>query len=217
MHDSVVVDALYERLKKRFEMRYVVADAGYKTPWICKSVIDDGIIPVLPYKRPMGKDGFFRPYEYIYDEYFDCVLCPENHVLCYSTTNCVGYREFRSKPYFCENCPSLSKCTANSTRTKTVLKHLWADYLELAEDYRHTPGLRKLYDRRKETIERVFADAKEKHAMRFKYLRGLTRVTNWVRLKFAAMNLRKYALRRWGKAFLSFFFDCFSLVFPRAA
>lgn len=84
-------------------MRYVVAVAGYKTPWICKLVIDDGKIPVLSYKRPMGKDGFFRPYEYIYEEHFDCVLCPENHVLSYSTTNRDGYREFKSKPYICES------------------------------------------------------------------------------------------------------------------
>lgn len=113
-------DGLYERLKKRSEMRYVVADAGYKTPWICKRIIYDGIIPVLPYKRPMGEDGFFRPYECIYDEYFDCVLCPENQVLSYSTTNRDGYREFKSCPYICENCPSLSKCTANSTHTRST-------------------------------------------------------------------------------------------------
>ena len=75
--------------------------------------------------------------------------------------------------------------------------HLWNGYLELAEDYRHTPEIRKLYDRRKETIERVFADTKEKHSMRFTYFRGLARVTNWVRLKFAAMNLKKYVLHRW--------------------
>ncbi len=80
---------------------------------------------------------------------------------------------------------------------KTVEKHIWTDYLELVEDYRHTPELRKLYDRRKETIERVFADAKEKHAMRFTHLRGLTRNLGWVRLKFAAMNLKKYALHKW--------------------
>lgn len=47
---------------------------------------------------------------------------------------------------------------------------------------------------RKETIERVFADAKEKHGMRYTHYRGLTRVTSWVRLKFAAMNLKKLAL-----------------------
>jgi hypothetical protein len=45
-----------------------------------------------------------------------------------------------------------------------------------------------MYDKRKETIERVFADAKEKYSMRYTNHRGLSRVTNWVRLKFAAMN-----------------------------
>lgn len=48
-------------------------------------------------------------------------------------------------------------------------------------------------------IERVFADAKEKHAMRYTHHRGLARVTNWVRLKFAAMNLKKLARWSWHK------------------
>ena len=37
----------------------------------------------------------------------------------------------------------------------------------------------------------AFADAKEKHAMRYTHHRGLAAVTRWVRLKFAAMNLKK--------------------------
>ncbi len=45
------------------------------------------------------------------------------------------------------------------------------------------------YKRPKETIERVFADAKEKHAMRYTQYRGLAQVTKWVKLKFVAMNL----------------------------
>ena len=198
IHDSVAFDGLYDRLCKAFpEMKYVVADAGYKTPWIAKRVIDDNRIPVLPYKRPMGKDGFFRPYEFIYDEYFDCVLCPENNVLKYTTTTREGYRQFKSDPKKCENCPSRSKCTENRNCVKIVEKHIWTDYLELVEDYRHTPPLRKLYEHRKETIERVFADAKEKCAMRFTYLRGLTRNLGWVRLKFATLNLKKYAIHNW--------------------
>ena len=59
----------------------------------------------------------------------------------------------------------------------------------------YTPEYRELYQRRKETIERVFADAKEKHAMRYTQYRGLAQVSNWVKLKFAAMNLKKLA--RW--------------------
>ena len=68
VRDSVAFDGLYDRLIKRFEeIKACVMDAGYKTPWISKRIIDDGRIPVLPYKRPMGKEGFFRPYDYVYE------------------------------------------------------------------------------------------------------------------------------------------------------
>ncbi len=40
------------------KIKCVVADAGYQTPWRAKRVIDDGRIPVLPYKRPIGMDAF---------------------------------------------------------------------------------------------------------------------------------------------------------------
>jgi len=141
---------------------------------------------------------FFRPYEYVHDEYYNCVICPENHVLNYSTTNRDGYREFKSKSYICEKCPSRSKCTNNAKCEKTVTKHIWSNYPEEVEDIiRHTPKYKKLYEKRKETIERVFADAKEKYGMRYTLLRGLTQVTNWVRLKFAAMNLKKFAIMKW--------------------
>lgn len=148
----------------------------------------------------MSKKGFFPPYEYVYDEYFNCVICPENQVLSYATTNREGYREFKSKGYICENCPSRHLCTENQKFEKTVTKHIWSDYLETVEDIRHTPEYKALYERRKETIERVFADAKEKYAMRYTPYRGLSQVTNWVRLKFAAMNLKKYALHRWKRS-----------------
>lgn len=205
-HDSTAFDGLYERLiKKHSEIKNVVMDAGYKTPWICKRVIDDGRVPILPYKRPAGAKGFFRPHEYVYDEYYDCVICPENKASSYTTTNREGYREYKSKSYQCEKCPSRSKCTNNAKCEKTVTKHIWSDYLEISEDIRHTPEYKELYEKRKETIERVFADAKEKHSMRYTYLRGLSQVTNWVRLKFAAMNLKKYAVHRFkGEATLRF-------------
>lgn len=64
---------------------------------------------------------------------------------------------------------------------------------------RHTLKYKKLYEKRKETIERVFADAKEKYGMRYTLYRGLTQVTNWVKLKFAAMNLKKLATWKWRK------------------
>ena len=216
VHDSVAFDGLYDRLtNKNPNIETIVADAGYKTPWISKRILDDGRIPVLPYKRPMGKKDFYPPYEYIYDEYFDCVICPQNQILDYSTTNRDGNREYKSKEYICKNCPTRNLCTENSKNVKTVTKHLWSDYLETVEDIRHTPEYKELYERRKETIERVFADAKEKHAMRYTQYRGLSQVTNWVRLKFTTMNLKKYAIHRWKRLHPNGIYTCFYLFFRK--
>lgn len=52
---------------------------------------------------------------------------------------------------------------------------------------------KSLYAKRKETIEHVFADAKEKHGMRWTKLRGLKKVSMQVMLNFAEMNLKKLA------------------------
>lgn len=195
VHDSVVFDDVYDKVVETFpEVETIAVDAGYKTPWICKKIIDDGRNPSTPYKRPMSKQGFFRPYEYVYDEYYNCVICPHNQILFYTTTNQEGYREFKSNPEICKNCPDLKRCTHSKTNQKVVVKHIWEKYIDQAEDFRHSAAGKESYSLRGQTIERVFADAKEKHAMRYTFHRGLTRVRNWIRLKFAAMNLKKLAM-----------------------
>lgn len=43
VHDSVAFDGLYDRLTDRNpEIKAVADDAGYKTPWISKRILDDG-------------------------------------------------------------------------------------------------------------------------------------------------------------------------------
>ena len=198
IHDSEMFDDVYDKVVKRFpNVEVVSADAAYKTPWIAKKIIDDGRIPAMPYKRPMTKAGFFKKYEYVYDEYYDCVICPEDKILKYSTTNRDGYREYKSDPRDCSNCPNRHKCTESKAAQKVVLFHVWDKYLEQVEDYRHMPEYRAIYEKRKETIERVFGDAKEKHGMRYTNYRGLAKVTAETALRFACMNLKKLA--KWKK------------------
>ena len=83
LHDSRTFKGLYDKIREHHP-EMIVADAGYKTPAIAKLLIDDGIKPVFPYKRPMTKKGFFKKYEYVYDEAFDCYICPHNQILKYS-------------------------------------------------------------------------------------------------------------------------------------
>lgn len=97
IHDSIAFDALYDEIEKKYPLHEsIVADSAYKTPAICKRVFENGKTLVTAYKRPMGKQGYYRPNEYVYDEYYDCIICPENKVLEYKTTNRDGYREYRS-------------------------------------------------------------------------------------------------------------------------
>jgi len=195
VHDSVAFDTVYDKVTSEFpEIQTVTMDSAYRTPWICKKVFGDGRNASLPYKCPMTKEGFFRKYEYVYDEYYDCYLCPNDQILKYSTTNRDGYREYKSNPKVCQGCSCREKCTHSKNHQKVVTRHVWDDWVELADHFRYTPEGKASYTKRKETIERVFADAKEKHSMRYTHIRGLTRVRNWVGLKFAAMNLKKMAV-----------------------
>lgn len=198
VHDSVMFDGLYRNVLAKFpEMEMVGIDSGYKTPWIMKQVFDSGRLPSTPYKRPMTKKGFFKKYDYVYDEYYDCVICPNKQVLKYSTTNRDGYKEFKSNPEICKSCPYLSQCTQSKNYQKVVTLHVWHEYMERAEDVRHSPEGKEIYTLRSQTIERVFADAKEKHFMRYTHFRGLARLKMQVLLTFACMNLKKLA--KWKK------------------
>lgn len=209
-HDSKTFPAIYDKIKK-FNPSVIVADAGYKTPAIAKMLIDDGITPVFPYKAPMTKKGFFRKYEYVYDEYFDCYICPNNQILKYTTTNRDGYRQYKSDHGICESCPYLLQCTESKNHQKLVTRHIWQDYMDICEDIRHTTGMKDIYEKRKETIERIFGVAKENHCMRYTQQRGKAKMAMKVGLTFACLNMKKLAkiLVRRGKKyadFLSVFF-----------
>ena len=191
-HDSRTFKGLYDKLEN-IGMEKCVVDAGYKTPAIAKLLLDDGVKPVFPYKRPMTKEGFFKKSEYVYDEYNDCYICPNDQVLKYSTTNRDGYKEYKSCGHVCEKCEFLGQCTASKNHVKVVTRHVWEEYMEACEDIRYTEGMRELYSHRKETIERIFGTAKENHGFRYTQMYGKARMVMKVALTFACMNLKKLA------------------------
>ncbi|MGG1674375.1 IS1182 family transposase [Neobacillus sp. NRS-1170] len=198
VHDSTMFEPLLEKVIENCgKPNAVAADAGYKTPAIAQFIIENDIQPALPYTRPRTKEGYLRKNDYVYDEHFDCYICPEGQVLEYRTTTKEGYRQFFSNPIKCMDCPLLSQCTQSQNHQKLIQRHVWEEYLEEADHLRHTPEIKIIYAKRKETIERVFADAKEKHGMRWTTLRGLKKLSMQAMLTFAAMNLKKMASWTW--------------------
>ena len=214
IHDSVAWDAVYDEVTRKFDVKFVAMDAGYKTPWISKKILDGGRIPILPYTRHHGKKDGYKPWDYTYDIVNDQFICPQGETLRHTTTDRDGKRIYRSTPKNCRDCPCKSLCGANEKGQKLFSTHIWQEYLDIVEQLRKTEQGKRIYAMRKETIERVFADAKEKHAMRYTHHRGLARVTSWVRLKYAAMNLKKLAIWSWKD---SIFSQYFAIIWPYAA
>lgn len=211
--DSVAWDAVYDKITERFpEAKFIAMDAGYKTPWIAKKTLDDGRIPILPYTRthkPKNSEKL-NLWEYTYDPVEDTFTCTLGGVLRHTTTDKNGKRTYRTTPSECKDCPCKHLCGANEKGQAILQTHIWQEYLDLVEGLRKTEKGKEIYAKRKETIERVFADAKEKHGMRYTHMRGLTRVTNWVRLKFAAMNLKKLAEWSWNSSHFALIFAIFA-------
>ncbi len=135
--------------------------------------------------------------EFVYDVHYDCYLCPGGQELPYRTNTKEGYRQYLSNPLHCKECPLLSVCTQSKNHQKLIQRHVWEEHLEEADHLRHTEKNKIIYARRKESIERVFADAKEKHGMRWTTLRGIEKLSMQAMLTFAAMNLKKMANWLW--------------------
>ena len=199
VHDSVSFFDVYEELnngKYGYLIKNVSLDAGYMTPAICRTIVQNHQIPYMPYKRPMTKKGFFKKYEYVYDEEYDCYLCPNDKLLMYTTTTRNGYRQYKSNPKDCKDCPLRNKCTKSKNMTKVIERHLWEEFREYADEIRHTMEWKEIYPMRKETIERVFADCKENNGLRFTRLKGLKKNQQNAWLIFACHNLKKMSLWR---------------------
>lgn len=190
-HDSMTFPTLFEKLSCLFKLDKLILDAGYKTPAIAKLLLDANLTPVFPYKGQGGKKGFMKKNEYVYDEYHDCYICPENQILTYRTTNREGYREYKSNGNICANCPRLNECTKSKNHEKVIMQHVWNDYMEICEDIRYTIGMKELYNKRKETIERIFGTAKEHHGMRYTQQIGKEKMAMKVGMTFTCINIKK--------------------------
>ena len=196
VHDSQPYLSRLDRMKQRFGFDIAVAglDAGYFTPMICKGLIEREVYGVMGYRRPNHKDGYFYKREYRYDPERDGYVCPNGEFLGYRTTNRMGYREYASTAASCTNCPMKGQCTQSRNGVKVITRHVWEEYKEEIDAHRLTDKGKELYKRRKETVERSFADAKELHGHRYARFRGLAKVKAQALLAAACQNMKKMAM-----------------------
>jgi transposase len=196
VHDSVPYLGRLDRQRERFgfQIRAAGVDAGYATAAITQGLEERSIYGVIGYRTPTHRDGYFYKREYRYDEKLDVYICPNGQLLSYRTTHREGYRQYHSDPEQCRNCPLRNKCTESRNHTKVVTRHVWEASKERIDQHRLQKVGKRLYKRRKETVERSFADAKQLHGHRYARMRGLIKVQQQCLLAATAQNIKKIAL-----------------------
>ena len=197
VHDSIVYLGRLDRQRERFGFHVgaLGLDAGYATTGIAKGLEERSILGVTGYRRPTPpRSGMMPNKVFNYEVDVDGYRCPQGQLLAYATTDRTGYRHYKSDPAICRACPLLASCTSSANATRLITRHVWADARERTDDNRLTPWGKRIYKRRKETVERSFADAKQLHGHRYARFRGLVAVARQCLLAAAAQNIKKIAL-----------------------
>ena len=202
VHDSIVYLGRLDRQVERFgfDVGAVGLDAGYATPGIARGLEQRTIRGVTGYRNPTPpKPGMMRKSAFTYEPEADGYRCPQGQLLAYATTDRTGYRHYKSDPAICRDCPLLASCTANANAVRLITRHVWQDARERTDANRHTVWGRAVYRRRKETVERSFADAKQLFGHRYARFRSRVKVACQCLLAAAAQNMKKIAISLWPK------------------
>lgn len=193
MHDSKAFLPFFENKLVKYNPEVICADAGYANALIAKNVQYQGIKLLVPYISPKGRSTEFNKKVFSYQMEIDAYLCPNRKILEANNINRDGYIEYSITKKECGDCPFKTKCLKNYTK-KTIRRHIYEDCVELAKEYRLSPIGKEIYKQRKETIERKFAEGKERHGLRFTRYKGLKKNRDLRSLLYACMNIKKLAL-----------------------
>ena len=199
------IDRLKYQIKTfGFKVETVGLDAGYNTSAICKILLKD-----LKLKAAMGKrrgcqqKGKYGKYKFKYIPQWDVYICPERNYLEYVTTDRNGYKEYKCKNDRCANCPRKVECLSEKQKTKSLRRHVWEDYRDEVYTFTHTEEGKEIYAKRKEKIERSFAESKELHGLRYCRMRGNEKVSEQCLLTAAVQNMKKIASILWKRSLRS--------------
>ena len=193
------VDPYIERLDRQidrfgFKVKYVGLDAGYFTNPICKELSDRNIQGVIGFRRGPSTKGKYTKYKFQYVKEKDLYVCPDLRALYYKTTTRAGLKEYVSNPEYCKDCAHKEKCLPDKSNKRTISRHVWEDHKDSVSRFTRTDDGKSIYKRRKETIERSFADSKELHGLRYCRLRGIDNVKEQCLLTAAVQNMKKIAM-----------------------
>lgn len=141
--------------------------------------------------------------KFVYDKEKDEYLCPEGHKMVFMNelfdkTKGKFYRYYKGQS--CKGCPKKDKCTKRKDGIRYVKQFPYEKERRDMKEKMKTEEAKKVYDRRKETVEPVFGNIKENQGMLSFLTRNLKNVRTEFNLACIVNNLQRIKTLRTNKA-----------------
>lgn len=182
VHDSEPFIKRCEYMKKIFGFnisKYAV-DSGYLTLDIKRYFIENKIFAVFGYRRYGNKETRKEKSKYEYNKELDIYVEKETgEILEYKgLIDRNGYKKYQ-----------------NNDKTKVIRRHIKEEWNEIFKQNKLSELGKELYQRRKEHVERSFADSKQNHGYRYAMYKGIKKNQNYTWLICAAQNMKNIAIK----------------------
>lgn len=170
----------------------VVADKGYGTADVYRSLAERQVTPCIPHQKHHGGRGagIYKAGAFHYDPDRDAYRCPQGHWLRRYTTTKDGSGRYRAAKGICTGCPRRALCT-HARDGRRLTRHVKQEWIDWADGCYSREHRRRLGRRRLMRAEGSFADAANNHGYKRARWRGLQGMTIQNLLIAAAQNLRK--------------------------
>ena len=182
VHDSSPFIDRVEYIKSifNFDVKKYGVDSGYLTLDIKKYFIDNNIFAVFGYRRFGTQKSRKEKNRYEYVKELDIYYEKETgEVLEYNgLIDRNGYKKYQ-----------------NNDKSKIVRRHIHEEWNEIFRKNKLSEEGKKLYQRRKEHIERSFADSKQNHGYRYAMYKGVQKNQHYTWLICAAQNMKNIAIK----------------------
>ena len=182
VHDSAPYIERMEYMKNvfNFDIKKVALDSAYASLDIKKYLLDNEIFGVIGYRRYGSKETRQYKKQFYYNKQLDIYINKETGEVLKYTGNIDknGYKKYN-----------------DFNKENIILRHIKEELNEIYSENRISDEGKKLYQLRKEKIERSFADSKQNHGYRYAMYRGLEKNQNYAWLICAAQNMKNIAIK----------------------
>lgn len=182
VHDSQPYIERIEWIQNTFdlEIQSVALDSGYDSLDIKKFLKEQNIFGVIGYRRYGTKASRKFKHQYVYD-------CEGDYFYNRGTGEVLEFTGLIDRNGY--------KKYANLDNKLILRRHIKEELNEEYTQNRLSYEGKELYTKRKETVERSFADSKQNHGYRYATLRGLKKNQDHTWLLCAAQNMKNIALK----------------------